>query len=101
MTELRDLKDLTIHDVRLHHTHTPSFQMESIIELGFPPDRLRANMAHMRQSRPDFVLGFQVKVLKPIDVSPSALGSKSPDWRPSTQPWCRATAEEREYVLNL
>ena len=28
------------------------------------PDRCRANMSHIRQSRPDSELGFQVQVLK-------------------------------------
>ena len=32
----------------------------------------RANMAHIRQSRPDPGLGFQVKVLKPFEVAPSS-----------------------------
>ena len=32
-------------------------------------------MAHIRQSRPDYVLGFQVKVLKTFQVVPSSLDS--------------------------
>ena len=32
-------------------------------------------MAHVRQSRPDYGLGFQVKVLKTRQVVPSSLGS--------------------------
>jgi hypothetical protein len=39
-------------------------------------------MAHIRQSRPDSGLGFQVKVLKIFQVVPSSLGSAkstSPD----------------------
>jgi len=32
-------------------------------------------MAHIRQSRPDFGLGFQLKVRKPFSVVPSSLGS--------------------------
>jgi len=40
--------------------------------------RCRANMARKRQSRPDFGLGFQVKVLKTFEVVPSSLGSGSP-----------------------
>ena len=39
------------------------------------PDRCRANMAHVRQSRPESSLGFQVTVLKPCEVVPSSLGS--------------------------
>ena len=35
----------------------------------------RANMAHMRQSRPDSGLGVQVKVLEAFQVVPSLLGS--------------------------
>jgi len=35
----------------------------------------RANMAHIRQSRPDSGCGFQVKVLKTFQVFPSSLGS--------------------------
>ena len=31
----------------------------------------RANMAHVRQSRPDSGLGLQVKVLRPFQVFPS------------------------------
>ena len=37
--------------------------------------RCPANMAHIRQSRPDSGLGFQVKVLKTLKVVPSLLGS--------------------------
>ena len=37
--------------------------------------RCRANMAHIRQSRPDSGLGFQVDVLEPFHVVPSSLGS--------------------------
>ena len=32
-------------------------------------------MAHIRQSRPDSGLGFQVKALEPFPVVPSSLGS--------------------------
>jgi len=41
----------------------------------FVRTRCRANMAHVRQSRPDSGLGFQVKVLKPFKVVPFSLGS--------------------------
>ena len=37
-------------------------------------DRCRANMTHVRQSRPDSGLGFQVKIRK-SQVVPSSLGS--------------------------
>ena len=37
--------------------------------------RCRANMAHIRQSRPDSGLGFQVHVLTLFEVVPSSLGS--------------------------
>jgi len=36
---------------------------------------VQANMAHMRQSRPDFGFDFQVKVLTTVQVVPSLLGS--------------------------
>jgi len=38
-------------------------------------DRSRANMAHARQSRPDYGLGFQVKVFQTFQVDPSLLES--------------------------
>ena len=38
-------------------------------------DPCRANVAHVRQSRPDSGLGFQVNVLKITRVVPSSLGS--------------------------
>jgi len=47
-----------------------SFVMSSNIGCPGQPtvvrNRCRANMAHIRQSRPDSSLGFQVKVLKPF-----------------------------------
>ena len=56
--------------------------------------RCRANVAHIRQSRPDSGPGFQVKVLKiPHDVTP---------WLP---PWCtsrfRAKGARREICSGL
>ena len=45
-------------------------------KLGY---RCRANMAHIRQSRPDSGLGFQVKILTPFHVVPSSLGSGFPN----------------------
>jgi len=41
--------------------------------------RCRANMAHVRQSRPDSGLGSQVKDLKPFQVVPSSLVSGNSD----------------------
>jgi len=37
--------------------------------------RCRANMAHIRQSRPDSGLGFQTKVIVTFEVVPSSPGS--------------------------
>ena len=39
--------------------------------------RSRANVAPIRQSRPDSGLGFQVRVLETISVVPSSLGNGS------------------------
>ena len=39
-------------------------------------NRVRANMAHVRQSRPGPGLGFQVKVLNTLAGVPSSLGSE-------------------------
>ena len=39
------------------------------------PLRCRVNMAHIRQSRPDSGLGFQVEVLKTFKIVSSSLGS--------------------------
>ena len=41
---------------------------------GYERSRCRENMAHIRQSRPDYGLGFQGKVLKPSQDVPSSLG---------------------------
>ena len=38
------------------------------------PDHSRANVAHIRQSRPDSGLGFQVQVLETYERVPSSLG---------------------------
>ena len=43
-----------------------------------PPTRCRANVAHVRQSRPDSGLGFQVKVLNTLQGVPFSLGSGQP-----------------------
>ena len=37
--------------------------------------RCRANVAHIKQSRPDSGLGVQVKVVKTFQVVPTSLGS--------------------------
>ena len=41
--------------------------------------RCLANMAHIRQSRPESGLGFQVNVLQLLQVVPSSLGSGCSD----------------------
>ena len=38
-------------------------------------------MVHIRQSRPDYGIGFQLKVLIFFQVVPSSLGMTSPDSR--------------------
>jgi len=43
-------------------------------ERGTPVHR-HANIAHMRQPRPDYVRGFQVQVLQPFSVVSSSLGT--------------------------
>ena len=50
-------------------------QPSRAIEVGF-----RANVAHVRQSRPDYGLGFQVKVRGPFQCVPSALESEGLSW---------------------
>jgi len=45
------------------------------LDPGFVPSRCRANMAHVRQSRPDSGIGFQVKVPEMFQVVPCSLGS--------------------------
>ena len=42
--------------------------------LGLPPFRCRANMAHIRQSRPDSGLGVLAKVFERVEVIPFPLG---------------------------
>jgi len=44
------------------------------------PNRCRANVARIRQSRPDSGLGCQVKVREPFQVVPSSLGSGETCW---------------------
>ena len=48
--------------------------------------RCRANVAHIRQSRPGSGLGFPVQVLKPFQVVPFSLGSgrQGSQWRKGT-----------------
>ena len=50
------------------------------------PFRSRVNMSRMRQSRPDYGLVFQAKVLKNMEVVPSTLDS-APAW--VTRQWPR------------
>jgi len=50
-----------------------SHHLEHSLPESLPPVRCRANMAHIRQSRPDYGLGFQAKVTKK-KVVPSMLG---------------------------
>ena len=62
------------------------------------PTRCRANMAHMRQSRPYSGLGFQVKLLKPFQVVPVLLRGgppaihETPSQNPSSRSGYRATS---------
>ena len=59
-------------------------------------------MAHVRQSRPDYGLGFQVKVLKPFQVVPSSLGSGRPS-RTLAAGWQRSrrTDDDEEFFRIL
>ena len=65
MNDLRDLKDLTIHDVQL------------IGNRGHGASRCRANSARIRQSRPDSDLGVEVEVLDTLQGVPSSCRSES------------------------
>ena len=52
-----------------------SFEGQRVLPAGARrrrPGRCRANMAHIRQSRPDSGRGFQVEVLKTYQVVPSS-----------------------------
>ena len=49
-----------------------------ILDAATTSHRCRANMAHLRQSRPESGLGFQVNVLKTFQAVPSSLGSSFP-----------------------
>jgi len=64
---------------------------------GPPSFRCRANMAHVRQSRPDSGLGFQAKVLKIFSSVPSSFGP-GVEPLPSCQdpPRCRAKMEHHK-----
>jgi len=53
---------------------SPTSQVTTPSPRGFG-SRYRANMAHLRQSRQDSGLDFQVKVLKRLQVVPFLLGS--------------------------
>ena len=46
--------------------------------------RCHVKMAHVRQSRPDFGLGFRVKILQTFRAVPSSLGSGLSDTSPAT-----------------
>ena len=54
----------------------------SAIEYGtYTTVKARANMAHIRQSRPDSGLGLQIKVRKTFKGVPSSLGTtQTPMW---------------------
>ena len=52
--------------------HKPSHWSHSWVHAGFP---CRANVAHVRQSRPDSGRGFQAKVVETVNAVPSSLGS--------------------------
>ena len=60
-----------------------SLKYEPSSELGY---RCRANMAHIRQSRPGSGLGSQVKVLETVLVVTSLLGSGCSLFLYNTQP---------------
>ena len=54
--------------------------------------RWRAKMAHVRQSRPDSGLGFQVKILKMVSMVPYSFASGGPDIIPvqPVSPQCQS-----------
>ena len=53
----------------------PNYSLALVLYLFLCGYRCRANVAHVRQSRPDSGLGFQAIVLKTLSVVPSSLGS--------------------------
>ena len=57
---------------------SPRTQLSFIFKFLLVPCGCRANMAHIRNSRPDSGLGSEVKVLKASEVLPSLLGSGVP-----------------------
>jgi len=59
--------------------HTLSLSRSSPVAV--PLYRRRANVAHVRQSRPDSGLDFQVKVLKILSCVPWMRGAWTPSWR--------------------
>ena len=73
MKDLRDLKDWTIHDVK------PMSQKPLLLparpRIAAIPPRRRANVEHIRQSRPNSGLNFQTNVLLTFQVVPSSFGS--------------------------
>jgi len=61
------------HAFTLTRSHTRGLLVVSALE----GDRCRANAAHIRQSRPESVLSFQVKFLKTIEGVPYSLKSST------------------------
>ena len=61
------------------------------------PNRCRPNLAHIRQSRPDSGLGFQVKVLKIFQDVPSSLESGRKMYRMQTTPFIKCISSSRIY----
>ena len=49
-----------------------------LYRVSYTPVLSLPNMAHIRQSRLDFGLGFKVKVVETFQVVPSPLGSGTP-----------------------
>jgi len=69
-TKVPKVKLMTLHSAKGLEFHTVF-----IAGKAATPGRCRANMAHVRQSRPYCGLGFQVKALDTLQVVPSSLGS--------------------------
>jgi len=60
--------DLQHHNPQTRNSNPCARDEESVV-------RFLANMANIRQSRPDSGLGYKVKDLKTFEVVPSLLGS--------------------------
>ena len=79
----KNLKNLKGSGVPLGTYKTVTARLRSVVErmwrMQDSQDQIlafcRANVAHARQTRPDSGPGFQAKVLTPIQVVPSSLGS--------------------------